>query len=129
MANNPFEPPYPDPPEETNKQPGKTWTTIGMVFFWLIVLLACCSCAPTPKPEPVFVTQEHTTVPTPDESLRHCKTRPAKPDTSVDPSAKVAELIDGLFAWGEDCEAKLGGTWQSIDQAKAQAEKDNANGQ
>lgn len=59
----------------------------------------------------------------PDESLRTCLSQPPKP--VLKDSTSVATIIADLFAWGEDCHAKHGATWKSIDDAKARALAEN----
>lgn len=74
-------------------------------------------------PETKIVYREHYVVATPDDSLRHCKGRPAKPKLKDDTDTAV--LIVDLDERGEDCSSKLDKTWQSIDSAKADAERKN----
>ena len=59
-----------------------------------------------------------------DEKLRHCKEDPGKPilRDDTDEAAYLATLKDR----GDDCESKLNGTWQTIDDARAAAERHNA---
>ncbi len=63
--------------------------------------------------------REHYTVATPDERLRTCEAEPAK--RPVTTQAAIATLFNELFAWGRDCQSKLGSTWKSIDDATARA--------
>lgn len=62
-----------------------------------------------------MVVREHYLVAKPDNALRSCLPRPAKPKLESD--IDVSLLIVDLDEWGKDCEAKLKKTWQSIDAA------------
>jgi hypothetical protein len=110
---------YPEPPDDEPKTgTGISASFVLCVIFWLTVGLCLISCGPVPKPEVQYVTIEHTTVVTPDESSRHCIARPKKPDLSTDPSAAVSNALADAMAYGDDCSSKLDATWQAIDSAK-----------
>lgn len=70
-----------------------------------------------------MVVREHFQVITPDQSLRTCKGRPAKPVLKDD--RDTAQLISDLDARGQDCADKLTRTWESIDSTNAAATKAN----
>lgn len=63
--------------------------------------------------------RENYIVATPDESLRTCIPRPARPTVQSGPDVSV--LITNLDERGEDCASKLARTWESIDEAVARA--------
>lgn len=71
---------------------------------------------------PVIVKTEYV-VPEHDESLRTCISRPER--RPVQNSNDTAQLIADAFLYGDDCSSKLESTWQSIDEAKAEAERMN----
>lgn len=85
--------------------------------------MTACGHNPDRVPETRIVTREHYIVATPDQSLRTCKGRPAKPTLKDD--SDTAVLIVDLDERGEDCSSKLGKTWQSIDDALADVERRN----
>lgn len=76
-----------------------------------------------PDREVVTAIRENYIVATPDESLRHCKDRPARPNTQSGPD--ISGLIINLDERGEDCASKLSRTWESIDEATARAARLN----
>ena len=86
-------------------------------------LTACGDKAPIHSVSDIVV-REHYTAATPDESLRHCKPRPSKRPVKSD--VDTANLVIDFAEYGDDCASKLNSTWQSIDQAKASADKLNA---
>lgn len=67
--------------------------------------------------------RENYIVATPDEALRRCKDRPARP--TLDSGVAVSGLIIGLDERGEDCAGKLAATWRSIDEATERAARLN----
>lgn len=85
--------------------------------------MIACGSHPKPPLNTEVVVREHYIVAQPDQSLRHCKERPAKP--TITGNNDVAVLITDLDERGEDCSSKLDKTWQSIDQAVADAAKKN----
>jgi hypothetical protein len=60
----------------------------------------------------------------PDESLRTCKERPPRRPIKTD--VDVALVIVDFGDYGDDCKSKHDATWKSIDEAKAIAERRNA---
>lgn len=84
--------------------------------------LSACGTTKT-DPIPVVVVRENYVVAKPDETLRNCQTRPSRP--AVIDNVAVGQLIGRLDERGEDCADKLARTWQSIDEATAQAERLN----
>lgn len=87
-------------------------------------LLTACGTPGNPDPDVAVVVREHYEVAKPDPSLRTCKSRPAKPVLKDDTDTAV--LIVDLDERGEDCASKLAKTWQSIDEAEAEAKRKNA---
>lgn len=70
---------------------------------------------------PPLVVKNQNVAVTPDESLRHCATRPTKRALSDDNA--VAQLIAELFNYGDDCKSKHDATWRSIDSNKKSLEQ------
>ena len=70
------------------------------------------------------VVRQNYTVAEPDPRLRDCATRPAK--RPINNQNDVAAVLNEAFAYGDDCAAKLRSTWTSIDDAKARADRLNA---
>lgn len=87
------------------------------------LLLTACGHREKEDPDVRVVIRENYIVAKPDDSLRSCQARPARPQLKDD--TDVAVLIADLDERGEDCSSKLSRTWQSIDEAKAEAERLN----
>lgn len=89
----------------------------------LTLLTACGTDQAHPGKVSDLVVREHYTAARPDERLRRCADRPAR--RPVTNSNAIAQLLTELFAWGDDCQGKLGSTWESIDDATRRAEELN----
>lgn len=95
-----------------------------------LLLLSCAipltACGGNERPATVsdVVVRQNYTVAEPDPRLRTCADRPAR--RPINNQNDVAAVLNEAFAYGDDCAAKLGATWRSIDDAKARADKLNA---
>lgn len=85
--------------------------------------MAACGTRPPSVLPPQTVVQNKYFFVKPDESLRHCKEGPPKPD--LRDSIGVAIIITDLKEVLDDCRSKLGATWKSIDEVAKQADQLN----
>lgn len=93
------------------------------ILSFAALLTACGTTSKGPVDAQVVV-HEHFQVIEPDQSLRSCLPKPAKPMLTTEKD--TANLLVALVAWGTDCQAKLSAVWASIDQANAKAAAANA---